>query len=808
MSQPEHDPRATSLAGRWRLRQAGTDDAIDIAIPGGVHSALIAAGRIPDPFWGENERDIQWVGDAEWILETAFDHAGDAGAAFWPVLDLDGLDTVARVALNGVTVAEPASAFRRHRIDLGPHLRGGANALAVHIRPAAAEAAARAVRLPFPVPYSEANNKIPHLNTLRKPQCHGGWDWGPALMVLGIYEAPELHLFRDARIEHVAVSQQHAEDGRVTVSARVELVGRTRAPVTVALAIGDATAEARAEIDATGQGACVLSVMLETPALWWPAGCGAQPLHDLVVTIPGDRVVRRIGLRRAEVVVADDGGMAVRINGRAVFCRGANWIPADALPSSATPERLRRLLDQAVAANMNMIRVWGGGFYESEAFYDLCDERGLMVWQDLMFACSQYPSTPEFLAEVDAKVRHQVKRLSAHPSIVLWCGDNEVIGSLGWYPLSRQNRDRYLVNYDRLNRTLERAVTESDPDRRFWPSSPCKGTLDYGDAWHDDGAGDMHYWSVWHENKPFEAYYDVKPRFCSEFGFQSFPTMAAIRRFAPPDQWNATAPVMEWHQRDLAGNARIIETMARLFRMPEGFEDFVFLSQLQQALAIDTAVRHWRGLKPWCMGALYWQLNDVWPAVSWSSLDHTGGWKSLHHQARRFFAPIAVLPRLSGETLDVRAVNDGSAVRRLAIRGRILDLDGRLLESHATEIDVPLDQAVPALSCPGPAAARAFAVVDARLSDAAGWDPALQGVVLSGPPKRYAFPGARVEACRSRAAPTPCGSAPTHRPSTSCRNMGAWPGPSTTAACCCCRARTASSPSAATTAARRSRSAR
>ena len=749
--EPHEEALSLALAGSWHLARSGEAEGLPCAVPGDVHSALLAAGRIPDPMWGENERDVQWVGEADWTLGRSFDLPPDALAGRWPVLDLTVLDTVAEVVVNGVTVAEAASAFQRHRVDLDGRLRAGTNTVEFRFRSAAREAAERAERLPFPVPYSLQNNRIPHLNTLRKPQCHGGWDWGPALMVLGIYEAPVLRLLRAARIEHAGFTQEHAPDGRVTVTAEVELAarpGRAAAgppePVAATLRIAGATASGTVEFDRAGAGRCRVSVTLDRPALWWPAGCGAQHLHDVTVSIPGDRVVRRIGLRRAEVAVSDDGGMAVRVNGRAVFCRGANWIPADALPARATPERVRRLLGEAREANMNMVRVWGGGFYESEAFYDACDVLGLMVWQDLMFACSQYPATPAFLAEVDAEVRYQVKRLSAHPCIVLWCGDNEVIGSLGWYELSRNNRDRYLVNYDRLNRTLELAVTQSDPDRRFWPSSPCKGTLDYGDAWHDDGAGDMHYWSVWHENKPFEAYHTVKPRFCSEFGFQSFPTLPTIRGFAPPEALNATSPVMEWHQRDPAGNARIIETMARLFRMPDGFGDFVFLSQLQQALAIEMAVRHWRSLKPWCMGTLYWQLNDVWPAVSWSSLDHGVRWKSLHHHAKRFFNPLALAPRLIGDRLEVKAVDDGLGGGALVSRVRIFDLAGDLVAAHEARADVPPDRAVTVMDVPAPRPGDTFGVVDARRPHEAVWDPTLQCTVLAGPPKRYAFPGAEV----------------------------------------------------------------
>lgn len=740
-----------SLSGDWLLADAAGVPIGACPIPGDIHAALLALGRIDDPYAGANEASVQWVGEAEWEILRRFELTEEALAGRWAVLELEFVDTIATLAVNGAVVASLDSAFVRHRIDIGAWLRPGENEIRLRFFPPVAEASRRAAALPFPIPWSVSNNRVPDLNMIRKPQCHGGWDWGPCLLVAGVYAPPVLHLYEGARIEHVVLRQHHhafAGDGRdvVTVEARVELSGRADGPVPVRLALCGEAVEGTVMI-AGGEGAVTLALDIAAPALWWPAGMGAQPLFDAVVTIPGDEAVRRIGFRHLEWdQTRDDAGTAltVKVNGRAMFAKGANWIPADALPSRITPERIAALLGAAVEANMNMIRVWGGGFYEVDAFYDACDARGLLVWQDMMFSCSQYPSTPGFLAAVDAELRYQVKRLASRPSIALWCGDNEVIGSLTWYDLSKNNRDRYLVNYDRLNRAIEAAVTESDPDRLFWPSSPCNGSLDYGDAWHDDGSGDMHFWDVWHSNKNFEHYFTVKPRFCSEFGFQAFPTLTAIGAFAGPDERNATAPVMEFHQRDQAGNARIIDTMARYFRMPTGFAQFVYLSQLQQAFAIETAVRWWRSLKPHTMGALYWQLNDVWPAVSWSSVDHSLCWKTLHHHAKRFFAPVALAAKVEEGIVRITGVDDRVHPVRLALRLRVIGLDGTVHCDEIRDAELSPDRAGEIAVVPAPAGFDRFLVLDAKEEGGADWDPMLQLVVFADRFKRFDLPAAAV----------------------------------------------------------------
>ncbi len=736
-----------SLAGAWTLHDAAGAAVGPMTIPGDVHTALLAAGRIPDPMVGTHEADVQWVAEVEWEIRRTFTLDADALDDRWAVLDLEFVDTVADLIVNGKPVAHLASSFIRHRVDLTSALKVGENTIALRFLSSVAQAKRIAATQPFPIPYSVANNKVSDLNMLRKAQCHGGWDWGPCLMVLGVYAEPKLNLFEGVRIESALIRQTHHDNGSVTVTARVELAARDGGMVPVVFTFDDHQVEGEAMVTMATGGTIDLSVTLDRPLLWWPAGYGDQPLYTAAVAIPGDRVERRVGLRKLELINEPDAAgmsMTFRVNNVDIFCKGANWIPADALPSRITRPLVERLLREAVAANMNMIRVWGGGFYEFEDFYDLCDELGLLVWQDMMFACSQYPSTPEFLKTVDAEVRYQVKRLGSHASLALWCGDNEVIGSLTWYEESKRNRDRYLVNYDRLNRAIEVAVTESDPDRAFWPSSPCSGKLDYGDAWHDDGSGDMHFWSVWHENRDFEHYYDVRPRFCSEFGFQSFPTMHVIRRFAEPDQWNATSPVMEWHQRSGAGNGKIVETMTRYFRVPTSFTSFVYLSQLQQALAIETAVRFWRSLKPHTMGTLYWQLNDVWPSISWSSLDHAVGWKTLHYHARRFYAPVALAARIADGQLIVSAMNDTLGPAALQARVRRVDFTGKDIEASDLTATVPADRATEIASLAVSAGHDFFFVIEAKTPEAAAFDPALQLVLFPDKPKRYALPEATV----------------------------------------------------------------
>jgi beta-mannosidase len=668
------------LAGDWQLSSVDNSHALTIALPGDVHSALLKAGVIDDPYVGRNENDVQWVAHKDWVIERTVTVAAGDLAGYW-YLDLESLDTVASVFVNDVAVLEAENCFRRYRPDVSKALVAGENRIRIVLHSSIAEGARRQAEQPFYVPYHPGNSPIANGNMLRKPQCHFGWDWNLAIAPLGVYGEIALCRLEIARIEHVTTKQVWLEDGSVDLVVTVTLFADGPGIVPVHFSLD----EDRERLDcAVGKGETRITHVftVSEPKRWWPAGSGEQHLSRLTVEVPQEQVTRQIGFRTIELLTdKDEAGsrFAFRVNGREIFCKGANWIPADALVSRVTPEGVEDLLTSAVDANMNMIRVWGGGFYEPDWFYDLCDRLGLMVWQDFMFACNLYPSTPDFLENVAAEVDYQAKRLSSHPSIAVWCGDNELVGALTWFDEPRKDRDRYLVSYDRLNRTIEVALKAALPEAIWWPSSPASGYLDFGDAWHADGSGDMHYWSVWHENKSFDNYRTVRPRFCSEFGFQSYTSMPVIRQFAADKDFNIASPVIESHQKNVGGNERIAGTMFRYFRFPKDFPSFVYLSQVQQGLAIRTAVDYWRSLKPHCMGTLYWQLNDTWPVASWSSLDYGGSWKAMHYMVRRFFQPVSVaaIPSTDGKEIAFSMVNDTAEPVTVELQTFLVSLDGQ-----------------------------------------------------------------------------------------------------------------------------------
>jgi beta-mannosidase len=682
------------LCGTWSLSDESGSYHVDLSLPGDGITALQAAGAIADPYWGRNEYGLRWICQRDWTARRSFaaDHTDQ-------VLVISMLDTLAEISVNGALVHASDSMFRSYRVDLSGVLKIGQNEIAITFRSPSKEADARQARQPYFVPFSANNTPIGNGNMLRKPSCDFGWDWNIALASFGVYGDLYLEPKQTARIEAVVVGQEHAASrALVTVTAKID---------------GEAEGQ-KVTVTLCGQCAEVMVVRgtakaqfeIAQPQLWWPAGQGAQVLHDLVVTMGDQSETRRIGLRDITLIAEKDAigrGFKFRVNGRDIFAMGANWIPADALSGRITVDATRDLLQSAVDANMNMIRIWGGGRYEPTWFYDLCDEMGLMVWQDFMFSCHIYPSDEAFLADVAIEVSEQALRLNHHACLALWCGDNELIGALSWFPETRANRDLYLVGYDRLNRTIEQSLKAAVPGAVWWPSSPSPGPMDFGDAWHDDSKGDMHFWSVWHEGRDFDHYRDVSPRFCSEFGFQSYPSMDVIRKFADPADFNIAAPVMESHQKNAGGNARIAETMFRYFRFPVDFENFVYLSQVQQGLAIKTAVTHWRSLKPHCMGTLIWQLNDTWPVCSWASLDHGGGWKLLHHMSRAFYAQVFVsaVPLKAG--IQLRAVNDGARPVALTVTASAVAMDGSMRPLCSQTLQVGPDVAVLALTVPADA---------------------------------------------------------------------------------------------------------
>ncbi|MBL8968637.1 MAG: glycoside hydrolase family 2 protein [Spirochaetaceae bacterium] len=730
------------LEGRWNLRRLADGSERPMAVPGDILSALLEAGEIPDPYYADNELGLQWIGAEDWEFRRDFTTSEAFLAHDRVFLDIEVLDTVAELRLNGELLGESRNMFRRFRADCKRLLKPGPNTLSVTIRSPEKAAAALAAALPYPIPASTYPVSSPHRNLLRKAQCMAGWDWGPCLMTGGLYDGVSLVAIDGPRVDYATTRMRRAgatwlveveveldADAAGPVRLEASITG-PRAPAATAARAASAVSAARASAPASpdlpaplareallveapaGPSRHKLDLVVESPELWWPAGCGAQPLYELrVAAAPaasvhdspaaasydsaaarGHELTKRLGFRELRVVAEEDeAGRSMKFvaNGREVFAKGANWIPADALPSRWTRGRIAGLLRSAVEANMNCLRVWGGGRYESDSFYELCDELGLLVWQDCMFSCALYPSSPDFLAEVEAEIRHQVRRLKDHPALGLWCGNNEALGAITWYEESKKSPARYIVDYDRLTEgVLGRVARELDPDRAWWPSSPSAGPNDFSDNWHSDGRGDMHYWAVWHEGKPFADYLEVRPRFCSEFGFQSLPSARTVASFAPDGERNVTSPAMEHHQRHPRGNTLIVETMLRYFRMPSGFRETLYLSEVQQALAIKTAVEYWRSLRPRCMGTLYWQLNDVWPVASWSSLEYDGGWKLLHYEARRFYDELLLALVLKDGAVRAVAVNDG----RTAYAGRLglalRRFDGSLVAEFSATADL------------------------------------------------------------------------------------------------------------------------
>ena len=685
------------LAGEWQLtgtNENGAPLACPATIPGDVHTALLAAGAIPDPYFGRNERDVQWVGRHEWTFTREFDAPAELLAHDKVSLRLDDCDTFATVFVNGIEIGRTGNRFRRYHLDAKAALRPGRNEIRLVFASAWLEGDRRAALSPKPYPMS--CSEIAWFNNgafIRKPACHRGWDWGLAQMTTGPCGAVGLVASDGGRIDYIFCDQAFSDD-----------LARCSLRVNAVLETGETVSD---------------TIDIDHPPLWWPAGQGPQDFVDVEIALEGkglrivgwskgrsprpDRkpqtanpgsVFYRVGLRKLEIDTAG-GAMCFKVNNRPVFMKGADWIPCDAFDSRQTPARYLDLLRSARDANMNMLRLWGGGQFEKDSFYDLCDELGLLVWHDFMFSCALYPGSDEFLAEIREEAEHQVKRLRDHACIAIWCGDNECIGAArGWFGtvVRKEDRQAYIDECEKRFDVLGDVVARCDPARRFWPSSPSSGVADFAhDAWHDDGKGDMHLWTVWHENKPFSDYRNYRPRFCSEFGFQSFPSKEVAESFCPPGMAASGEPDFEWHQKNVGGNDRIRGSFERLFRKPEDPDSVLYLSQVQQAVGIKTAVETWRALRPHCMGTLYWQLDDLWPVSSWSSIEYGGKWKHLHYHARRFYAPVAIVanPSPDGKALVFTALNDTPAAVEANVRLRLVGFDGRRFSEEPIAARLP-----------------------------------------------------------------------------------------------------------------------
>lgn len=668
--------RDATLAGPWR----------NATVPGCVHRDLWRHRLIPDPFYGTNELDLQWIEEHDWEYATVFHMP--AGYLAEKVIDLvcDGLDTVATVTINGRTVARTENMFTGYRWNVRPLLRPGVNRLCIRF-----DSALRYIRTHRLGHTSrECNDPVGRCQVIRKQPCQFGWDWGPRFVTAGIWRGLRLEAWSDNRLESVRVTQRHHANGSVTLQAFPEFVHAERSvKCQHRLALGD-------RVIAEGPGP---EVRIEQPQLWWPNGQGAQPLYILTLEytrsdgFPIGSWTGKLGLRTIVLDRTPDpaGGEHFRfvVNGRPIFAKGANWIPAHSFVAGLQRADYARDLSAAAEAHMNIVRVWGGGIYESEDFYDLCDELGLLVWQDFMFACDIYPADTAFRRSVRAEAAWQIRRLRHRACLALWCGNNE-IEQVNPELLSQPRLKR---NYDRIFlRDLPAMVARHDGVTDYWPSSAHRpdGGLDHATG---ELRGDTHFWDVWHARQPVKAYEQYRFRFVSEFGMQSYSSSATNATFCPAETGNIFGAVMENHQKNRAGNQIILDYISRRYRFPKSQDDLVFLSQLNQAYCIQTGVEHWRRNMPHCMGALYWQLNDCWPVASWSSIEFTGRWRALHYAARRFFAPVLVSAQIPGEETSITGNYRRSNVREVLlytvsdqpgiVRGRLqwelFNIDGRRL---------------------------------------------------------------------------------------------------------------------------------
>ncbi len=634
-----------SLTGIWQFRQLGTQEWLPASVPGGVHTDLLALGRIPDPFAGDNEKKVQWVAEAEWEYRYSFTCAPELLAEDQVTLVCDGLDTLASVSLNGQPLGKTDNMFRQYRWQVKPLLHGdGANELKITFASAVRFAAEKQAAHPL----AGVTQALPGGPHVRKAPCQFGWDWGPQLPPVGIWKDLRLEGFSTARLDDVHLRQAH-QDGQVTLEVGVTAQRLSDASLDIDVHV---TAPDGQEIQGNAsfsleKEACI-RLPIPNPQLWWPNGYGAQPLYRVEVTLSSsgaalDRRTFQVGLRRLELRQKQDSwgrSFEFVVNGLRIFAKGSNWIPADSFPTRISDTYLEGLIRSAAETHHNMLRVWGGGFYEEERFYDLCDSYGILVWQEFIFSCSIYPlNQPEFLENVRIEAQQNIRRLRHRASLALWCGNNEM--EWGWvdWNWNRPELQDLKAAYDQFfHHTLPAWVRAEDPDHAYWPSSPSSDTP-FEDP-NGQRQGDAHYWDVWHGGKPFTAYRNQYPRFMSEFGFQALPPLATIRTYAEPADWNMTSYIMEQHQKNASGNSLMVRQMLDTFRLPKDFASLVYLSMVLQAEGIRYGVEHWRRHPDRVAGTLYWQLNDCWPVASWSSLDYFGRWKALHYAARRFYAPL------------------------------------------------------------------------------------------------------------------------------------------------------------------------
>lgn len=710
-----------TLNGTWQLSAGHRSlESVDMQIPGTVLSGLLAAGKIKDPFYRTNEDATRALFWKDYVFTRTFDVDEELLAQQHIVLVCEGLDTLAEISINGTFLAKTDNMHRTWKFQAKKLLHPGKNEIQIVFR--------SVLRFIEDYPY-EAHKKINYIpcgsmkgnQLLRKAHSMFGWDWGPQTIDAGIFRDIYLQGYSHARIEDIRIHQQHAKNVSVQTSITLSesVLGQK---LCVELSEDGADKPLQTKLCKTNaDGVAAVDFVIENPKLWWPNDYGDQPLYIVRTTLLDEdgtsleSITRRIGLRTLTISQEKDewgNEFAFCVNGVKIFTRGGNYIPDDCLYTRITEKKLDYILESCRRAHFNCVRVWGGGYYPSDAFYDLCDEKGLIVWQDLMYACNVYDVTDAFAENCRQETYDNVRRLRHHASLGLWCGNNEIESAWDHWGDFQKETPYLRADYIRLfEEVLPKAVQEADGETFYWHSSPSSGgCFDNPD---DVNRGDTHYWDVWHGQKPFTDYRKYFFRFCSEFGFQSFPCAKTVNSFTLEDDRNIFSRVMESHQKNDAANGKMLYYLSENLRYPKDLTHLLYASQVLQGMAIKYGVDHWRRNRGRCMGTLYWQINDDWPAPSWSSIDYFGRWKALHYMAQKFYAPHAVSMTLEDHRCHVYFSNESFETTEYSLTLSIRDLSGNVLETYETKGNSP-----------------AFSAIETAVVDICSWEDQKDDVFL------------------------------------------------------------------------------
>ncbi|XEC93614.1 glycoside hydrolase family 2 protein [Paenibacillus tarimensis] len=699
----------------WKFKACQETEWLPAKVPGCVHTDLLQNGRIPDPFYGTNERDLQWIDKKDWEYMCRFDVSEELLASSNLELVFDGLDTYADVFVNDKLVLSADNMFRIWKVDVKDHIQQQNNTIRIRFRSPIREDLPKLEKLGYALPAS--NDQSEHGGVgdkrvsvfARKAPYHYGWDWGPRFVTSGIWREAKLEGWNCCRITDLFIEQKEVTADKAKLAGTVEIQSERNWTGTLKIAADGM--EWQREVHLIGGTQSVqLELSIDNPKLWWSRGLGEPHMYTFKAELLEDgasvhRRSVRSGLRSVRLIrEKDERGTSfyIELNGVPVFAKGANHIPNDSFVTEVTRERYLHEIATAAESNMNMLRVWGGGIYEADDFYELCDEYGILVWQDFMFACSMYPGDEAFLRSVSAEAEDNVKRLRNHPSIVLWCGNNEIDTAWshydedkgwGWkkeYPA--EIRERIWADYETIfHRLLPEVVNRLAPGMPYWPSSPMTGLT--GDKEQHSSSsstsGDIHYWGVWHAVEPIENYNIYVGRFMSEYGFQSFPEYKTVRTYAEESDLELESEVMSAHQRNPRGNGLIKEYMDMYLPEPKDFPSFLYMSQILQAEAMKMAIEAHRRNKTYCMGTLYWQINDCWPVASWAGVDYLGRWKAMQYYAKRSFRDVML--SIDGTTegvVDFHLVTDLLSPVSGTLHLKLLDFNGAVLKELSQPVQM------------------------------------------------------------------------------------------------------------------------